>query len=170
VERSLPEVARLLASDATVTNWQVKLRGRALALQYGFALADDRRPPLPELRSYLDTVRRLEGEGTKFSPDQAAVAAGVCLTLGDLEERDGRPAAAAAAWKEAAARAAPFAERDNFPSLTTLGRIKLRLGEVAEARTLAARVGASKYRHPAYGDLVAEIAAVRQQNNEARGR
>jgi len=31
-------------------------------------------------------------------------------------------------------------------------------------------VGASKYRHPAYGDLVAEIAAVRQQNNEARGR
>jgi len=170
VERSLPEVARLIASDATVTNWQVKLRGRALSLQYGYALADDRRPPLPELRSYLDTVRRLEGEGTKLSPDQVAVAAGVCLTLGDFEQRDGRSTAAAAAWREAAARAGPLAERDNLPSLTTLGRVKLRLGEVAEARTLAARVAASKYRHPAYGDLVAELAAVRQENNQARGR
>jgi hypothetical protein len=39
-----------------------------------------------------------------------------------------------------------------------LARAHLRLGEHSEARLLAARVQASNYRHPAYADLVNELA------------
>jgi hypothetical protein len=51
-------------------------------------------------------------------------------------------------------------EQGSYPVLTLLGRAHQRLGEYREARALAARVQASKYRHPAYADLVNRLARV----------
>jgi len=158
VERTIPEIARLTASDARATNWQIRLRGRALELQYGMALADGRRLPPHDVADYVANVRRFEADGTRLNADESTVVAAVQLILGDVLDRTDQREAAVAQWAASAERSLPFAERDNFPSLTALARAKLRLGDVAGAHALAVRVAASTYRHPAYAELQQELA------------
>jgi tetratricopeptide (TPR) repeat protein len=169
VDRTLPQIARLVASDPSATNWHVKLDGGALALRAELA-PDGEAPGADELLRYLATVKRFEAEGTRLSADQVGVVAAVELALGDLDAGAGRREEAVAHWHAAAARVRPLAERDNFPSLTLLARIKLRLGEAADARALAERVGATKFRHPAYTELVDELSHPAGTANVVTGR
>ncbi|MEO7499029.1 MAG: toll/interleukin-1 receptor domain-containing protein, partial [Casimicrobiaceae bacterium] len=135
VAQALPQIARLVASDDSATNWQIKLQGRALALSAEWT-PEGRRPPVDDLARFLVTVKRFEAEGTRLSADQAVVVAAVELALGDLLEHGGARDAALVQWRAAAERIRKFAERDNFPSLTALSRIKLRLGDAAEANAM----------------------------------
>jgi hypothetical protein len=46
-----------------------------------------------------------------------------------------------------------LAARGELGAMTLLSHARLRLGAVPEARSLAERIEASTYRHPAYADL-----------------
>lgn len=172
IARAMPQIRKLITSDASATNWQINLQGRGLALQARFALADDRNFPPSDLESYLETIGRFESRGERLKADQTPVVAAVEFVLGQLLDRSGQRDAAATHWRAVAARLSPLAEREYHPVLTLLARTQLQLGEVAVARDMAARIGASHYRHPAYADLVHELASVAgpAQVNVKRGR
>lgn len=157
LDRAIVQLSRLVASDASALNWQVRVRGHILALKIRFALTEGRIPPAGELESYLESVRQLESQGKRLNPDQSGVVAAVALILGDLLDRSGQREAAERSWRAAAERVGPQAENENYPVLTLLARAQLRLGQLAEARASAARVQASNYRHPAYADLMNEL-------------
>jgi hypothetical protein len=82
----------------------------------------------------------------------------VNLVLGDFLNRAGRRSAAEDHWRIAADRVQPLARAERLPAMALLARAQLRLGQREDARKLAARVEASNYRHPAYADLVSELA------------
>jgi tetratricopeptide (TPR) repeat protein len=153
-----PDAARLLASDATALNWQVSLDGLLVALEAQVDAADGRGSPGGHAQAYLARVRRIESSGVKLNRLQAEIVGRVELISGDALAREGREDAARERWSGAARRLQPLAANDNFPAITLLARARLRLGEEAEARALAARVEASKYRHPAHAGLANELA------------
>ncbi len=157
LDRAMARMSPLIASEAPVMHWQIKY-GRGLALKARFALAGSGQLPAPDLEAYLTTIKNLEAQGKRLSADQAGIVADVALTLGDVLNRSGQRAAAGKYWRAAIERLKPLAERENYPALTQLARAQLRLGLLAEAHASAARVHASKYRHPAYADLVNELA------------
>ena len=157
LDRAMTGMARLIASDATIMNWQVRLHGRSLALKARIALADGHTPPTRELQAYVAKVRRFEAQGTRLNADQTSVVAEAELALGDLLARSGQPQAAGPYWGAAEKRLQPQAESENHPVMTLLARAQLRLGQTSAARTSATRIHASNYRHPAYADLVNEL-------------
>ena len=160
IEHAMPQISKLIASDASAMDWQIRLNGRALALETEFALAEGRRPTTAELESYLATVHRVEAQGIALKAEETRAAATVELDLGNVLARDGRNDVAAEHWRAAAKRLQAIAEHDNFPVLTLLALVQLRLGQIGDARALAARVQASHYRHPAYADLANELTKV----------
>jgi len=151
-------VSRLVASDATRLNWQVGLDGILLALRAQLALADQRSPPDGEIEAYLSKVRGLETSGKELNRIHAEIVGGVELIAGDVLAGDGRYDAARDRWRAVAGRLQAQTAGDNYPVVTLVARAQLRLDDVAKARALAARVEASKYRHPAYAGLVNELA------------
>jgi tetratricopeptide (TPR) repeat protein len=157
-ERASADVSRLLASDASNLHWQVNLEGLVLALKARLAVAERRAAPGEAMEGYLAKVRGLEASGKKLSGLQSEIVATVAFLSGDFLYGSGRREAARIRWWEAAERLRPREATDEFPVLTLLARIRLRLGDLAEARALAARVEASKFRHPAYAGLVNELA------------
>jgi hypothetical protein len=157
LDQAIAQMSRLIASDDSVVNWQVKLHGRGLALKTRFALADGRRLPAGELETYVATVGRIESLGKRLNADQSSVVAAVELALGDLLNRNGQGETAGRYWRTATERLHQQTENENYPALTLLARAQLRLGQLAEARASATRIQASKYRHPAYADLVNEL-------------
>ena len=157
LDHAMALLARLIAGDASVVNWQVKLHGRGLALKTRFALTEGRRLTAGDLEGYVATVGRLESQQKQLNADQTSVVATVELALGDLRDRNGQREAARRSWRDAAERLKSQAETQNYPVLTQLARAQLRLGQWAEARALAARIEASNYRHPAYAELVNEL-------------
>jgi len=161
LDRALAQLSRLIASDASVAYWQVELHGRGLALAAQFAVAEGRRNlPAAEIESYLDTVGRFESQGKRLNVGQTSTMAAVELALGDLLIRSGRRETGENHWRAAAERLRQQAVNENYPVLTLLARLQLRLGQPVEARALEARVQASKFRHPAYADLVNELTHV----------
>jgi tetratricopeptide (TPR) repeat protein len=161
LERAMAQLSRLIASDASVANWQVSRQGRGLTLAAQFALAEDRGRLSPSvLESYLNMVERFESQGKRLNAEQESIVASVELALGDLLARGGRREAGENHWRAAVERLRSQAENENHPVLTLLARLYLRLDRLGEARALVARVQASKYRHPAYADLVNELTHV----------
>ena len=158
VERARADVARLIASDATVLNWQVSLRGLVVTHSARIALAERHGVPGAEIDAYLKAAGQLESSGRQFTGDQSEIVAGVELLSGDLLYRQGQHSAAGSRWTSAAARLQPEFASSNYPALTLLGRLRLRLGDLAAARALMARVEGSKYRHPAYAEFANELA------------
>lgn len=150
------EAARLLQGDATSLQWQISLKGLLLAQQAALAMAQRRNPPLQALEDFVATARRMEAAGKVFDSDQAEIVATVELMLGDALHREGRRDAAVEHWKAIVARFQPQAENAGYPVLALLARTYLRLEQATQARVLIARIEASKYRHPAYADLVHE--------------
>lgn len=156
-DQAVSQISRLITSDASAVNWQIKMRGRGLQVKSRLLLADGLKPAGGELEKYLEAVRQAESKGTQLSAEQTAIVADVELLLGDVLKREKEPEDAARHWRAASARLRPLAQNENFAVLALLARAQLRLGQIAEARELAARIRASKYRHPVYADLVNEL-------------
>ena len=156
-ERAAAQVARLIASDATAMNWQVRLQGLSLGLAGRLALAQRTKFPQQEVENYLAGARHFEAQGKSLTPEQAQILAATELMLGDSFERDGRHDLALEHWRNTSTRLAPLVENGNLPAVAQMARAQLRLGKRDEARKLAQRVAASNYRHPAYADLVSEL-------------
>jgi serine/threonine-protein kinase len=144
-----PLVARLLATPERKVRWWLILQGRLLALraQSGEAGAD------AALRTWLDEVAAHEAGGRVLDAEQARTAAAAGLALGDLQQRAGQPALAAASWRAAAARLPPGPLRRQPPTLLLLGRLALRLQAPQEARDWAEMLVSNHYRHPDVADL-----------------
>lgn len=158
VEHASEDIRRLIASDASALNWQINLRGLALAQQAQIALADGREPPTGEIEALLAYVRGIEASGKVLSGAQAEIVASVEMISGDALETKGRRDAARDRWRSAVARLRSRSDSTDYSALTLLARAHLRLEELADARALAARIAASTYRHPAYAALVHELA------------
>ena len=160
IDLVLPKVSRLLASDNSAIKWQINLQGRMLELLARYRAMQGQGNVASNIERYLANVARLESSVKKLSLEQASIVAAVELALGDLLNEAGNVAAAKGYWRAVLARLQPRMEQGSYPVLTLLGRAHQRLGEYREARALAARVQASKYRHPAYADLVNRLARV----------
>jgi len=158
VERASTGAAHLVASDATQLNWQVNLVGVLLAGEAWIALAQQRPVPNAEMEAYLSKVRDLNASGTRLNPVQSEIVATVELLSGDELVRKGHRDSALDRWNAAEERLKVWALGSNYSMLTLLGRIDVRLHKLSEARTLAARVEASRYRDPAYASLIDELA------------
>ena len=157
VERTQPDVARLLASDATKVVWQVGLSGSALALAAEIG-EYNRTILIEELNSFIAKVRALVQDGKKLLPGQLLVSANAEFQLGRLLHQHGRQNEAMAHWRAVVASIASFQQESNFHLLTLLARAKLALGERDAAQELVRRIEVSAYRHPNYADLVNEMA------------
>jgi hypothetical protein len=172
IENAMVRISRLIASDRTAMNWQVKLLGRALAIKASLALMEHRPFPTEDLERYIGTAKQFMAAGKRLNADQIGVVAIVELALGDLYSREGRIDAAADHWRASIARLEPFTSQASHAALTALARANLRLGNLELARTITAQIQASNYRHPAYASLVAELsrAAGRGQQDFKSGR
>jgi tetratricopeptide (TPR) repeat protein len=157
VSRVMVELPRLMASDVSNMNWQVKLTGRGLTLKTLLALTESKVVSTDELERFVAAVRRFESPGKQLNADQAGVVAAAELILGDVLRHGGKIDAATEHWHSAAEYLHRFEKPGNPPVLTLLARLLLRLGQRDEGIALAARVQTSKYRHPAYADLVNEL-------------
>lgn len=110
------------------------------------------------MNAYLSKVRDVNASGTRLNPVQSEIVATVELLSGDELARDGDLGSALNRWNAAEERLKVWALDSNYSTLTLLGRIDVRLHKFSEARMLAARIEASKYRHPTYASLVDELA------------
>jgi tetratricopeptide (TPR) repeat protein len=159
VQRDAP---RLMASDPTRLNWQVNLRGFLVADAAAVARAEGRAIPTEESLSYLESMNQLESAGKQLTATQHRIIAAVELIAGDQLRQLGRVDEARTRWKSAAQRLmSRFSARD-YAALTGLARILLRLDDMAQTRSLAARVQVSEYRDPSYDLLIQELAQRRE--------
>ncbi len=158
VEWASAGAARLVASDATHLDWQLNLVGALLAGKARIALAEQRPVPNAEMAAYLLKVHDLEMSGTRLNPVQTEIVAAVELLSGDELAQNGHQNFALDRWRAAEERLKVWALDSNYSMLTLLARVEVRLHKLSEARTLAARVQASRYRHPSYASLVNELA------------
>ena len=155
--RAANEMARLLSTDATRNKWNVAIGGSLLLRR--LALGEAPLPTRQELEGFMEMAQRAVSDGKVLDAEQAAVVSAVELALGDMLARAAQPDAARNHWAAAAGRIQTRAAKGDLPAVTLLARARLRLGEIDEARTLAARVENSSYRHPAYADLRQRLAA-----------
>ncbi len=158
LDRSTRDAVRLLASDVTALNWHVNLEGALKLLAARLAGPGSRPQVAEDLRRYLAKVAGFEREGKQLTAVQRLIVAEVEIVAGDFLAGQGRGASAGEAWQSAADRLLPVVANGNFPALTLQAQALLRLGRPDEARAIAARIESSNFRHPAYADLVDELA------------
>jgi TIR domain-containing protein len=158
IERTLEDSARLIASDASALNWQVRLKGLVLSQQARIALASGRELPSAELESFLLSTRQLEAAGRRLTSDQAQAVAEIELLLGDALDRQGKTGAASERWRASLERVRSHDENESLPALTLIARAQLRLRQHEQAKAIAARLRNSTFRHPAYAELAQELA------------
>jgi tetratricopeptide (TPR) repeat protein len=157
LDRASADTARLLSTDATRNKWNIALSGNLLL--HGLALAGPEAPQRHDLELFLSTVKSAQASDKPLDADQSRIAAAVELALGDLLAREARSASAREPWQAAAMRLQASAAGGELPSMTLLAHARLRLGAADDARSLANRIEASPYRHPAYADLRQRLAA-----------
>ena len=157
LERTAADTARLLSTDATRNKWNIALSGNLLL--HKLALAEPEASQPHDLEVFLSAGKSAQASGKPLDAEQIRIASAVELALGDLLARDARSAAARDHWQTAAARLQASAAGGDLPSMTLLAHARLRLGATDDARSLANRIEASPYRHPAYADLRQRLAA-----------
>jgi tetratricopeptide (TPR) repeat protein len=157
VEHAIKDIEKLLASDASALNWQINLRGLALAQRTAIAQLEGRDPPQREIEALLSDVQGFESAGRVLSAAQATIVAGLELASGDVLDAAGQHDAARDHWRAAAIRLQTRTGDANYPALTLRARALTRLGERTQAQALFARIQASNYRHPAYAALAHEL-------------
>ena len=155
--RAEADTARLLSADSTRNRWNIALRGGLLL--NSLPLSESQSPQPDELDAFLATVKSAESSGKPLDTEQTRIVSAVELALGDLLGRRGQLAPAQAHWRVATERLQALAADGELPALTLLAQARLRLGAIDEARSLAKRIEASPYRHPAYADLRQRLAA-----------
>lgn len=109
--------------------------------------------------AYLASNRGFMDKGSIADTENRRMLAMVLIAAGDQAQAAGRKDVALRHWQAAAALLAAPVIGDAAPQLTQLAHARLRLGDVAGAQALAARVAATPYRHPAQADLVQRLAA-----------
>ncbi len=136
--------ARLLTAPQRKLRWWLILQGRLLTLR-----ARSEAPGAGgELQAWVDEVARFEAKGQPLDAEPSRIAAAAGLALGDLLQRGGRGADAAAAWQLALARLQPGLQRREPQALLLAARLAWRRGNLQEAREWAEKLGSTPYRHP----------------------
>lgn len=145
------------------------LDARVLSLQLQLANETDV-ALLVRAREFLDKASAKLVEGTPDRVKLLVELADTAIALGDATQRRDSTAARIA-WQRANEWLSPFSTMKDGALLTTLARAKARLGDVAGAQFLAARIQASSYRHPAYAELSQPLQAARGggTNKESTG-
>jgi serine/threonine protein kinase len=149
-------VDRLTATPDRKVRWQVKQRGRLLALQVRLAFAEGHAPAPPaiaQLSAYLDEIQQRQAGGKSLEPELAPVVAAAGLAMGDALERMGLGKPAAAHWAAAAERLQLGGQRGEAPAMALLGLLALRQGRSQDARDWAEKVEPTTYRHPDAAEL-----------------
>ena len=157
VDQVSVDADRLTSSDASMLRWQVGIKGLVLALNFELSRTAQRARPLREVDDFLAKVARLEAAGTKLDAHGTRIVALLELESGDARESNAERQEATDRWNHAAARLQLPSESGEFPALTLLARLRLRLGDAPAAHALAARIRASSYRDRAYSVLVREL-------------
>jgi hypothetical protein len=155
--RAASETARLLSTDSTRNKWSIALTGSLLV--HSLAAAGPQAPKQRDLEVFLSTVKNAESGGKALDTEQTCIVSAVELALGDLLASDAQPAAARGHWQTSTGRLQAAASGGDLPAMTLRAQAVLRLGATEEARSLAQRIEASPYRHPAYADLRQRLAA-----------
>ncbi len=155
--RASTDTARLLSTDATRNKWNIALAGSLLL--HRLAVADAQASLRQELEGFVSSVHKAVSDGKALDTEQTRIAASAELALGDLLARSAQGAAARGHWQAAAERLKDGAAGGDLPAMTLLAHASLRLGALDAARTLAHRIEASPYRHPAYADLRQRLVA-----------
>ena len=150
------DIARLIARDATKTEWVIGANGIALALDAQSGNSNQA-VLIAELRTYVANMRLLLDGGIKIPPGQFLAGATAEFELGRLLNQMGNREEALTHWRNVASRLEPHQQDTNFALLTLLARARLALGERDAAQALTQRIQASPFRHPTYAELVKEM-------------
>ena len=162
-------LASLMARPAQKRAWRLSHNGRVAEVRAGLADTDAERAAADAaLAAYLADVRKYESEGGVVPQLDATVIGGVGLMHGDLLTHAGHADQARDAWRIAADRIRPIADRLVPAAMTQLGQLDLRLAGTQDARTWADRVLRTTYRHPAFADLQQRLGPTRQAGGAAR--
>jgi hypothetical protein len=149
-------VARLIATPDRKVRWQVKQRGRLVALQARLAASEGHaaaHTAMAELAAYLEEIQQRQAGGKPLEPELAPVVAAAGLAMGDALQRTGQAQAAAAHWAAATERLQAGGRRAEAPAMALLGLLALRSGNAQEARAWAEKVEPTTYRHPDAAEL-----------------
>ena len=162
-------LAKLLGRPTPKRVWRVMYAGRQADLQGRLARSDQERADAQAaLTRYLADLRLYESQGGEVPQLDAVMVGGAGLTYGDLLARAGHDDTAVKAWRAAADRVRPIAERLNPAAMTLLGQLDLRLGGAQDARAWADRVVRTSYRHPAFADLQQRLGPTQLAGGAAR--
>lgn len=148
----------LLALPIPKRGWRLTDKGRVVALSA--RLADtpaDMNASDRALAGYIADIDKYECEGSEVTAQDVLVVAAAELARGDLLARLGRPDAAQAAWRSAAAQLRTQAEQRRPAAMTYLAQADMRLGRSQDARAWADRVKGTTYRHPVFADLQKQL-------------
>jgi len=135
-----------IGAGASRPDWQLRLRGRSLALSAELATQP---PKAQDYDGYLATARRFEKGNQELTETIAAVE----IRAGDLMASGRQTEAAREYWLSAVTRLTPQADRSELPAMTLLAQALLRMGQAPRARAMADSIERSPYRHPEYADL-----------------
>ncbi len=156
LKQARADIGRLIARDATKTEWVIAMNGRALAID---AQTGNPNPSqlVAEARAYVSNMRLLLDGGLKIPPGELLAGAAAEFELGGLLNRLGNRDEALTHWRQVASRLEPHQQETNFALLTLLARARLAMGEREAAEALARRIEASPYRHPAFAELINQM-------------
>ncbi len=149
-------VAQLMATPDRKVRWQVKQRGRLVALQGRLAAGEAPalvQPAMAELSAYLEEIQLRQVSGKPLEPELAPVVAAAGLVLGDALQHAGQAKAAALHWAAAAERLQAGGKRGEAPAMALLGLLAIRQGRPQDALFWAERVEPTTYRHPDAAEL-----------------
>ncbi len=147
-------LAALMAHHTPKRAWRLTHSARVAALAGRLADNDAERAAAGKsLANFEAGLRSYESDGGVVPQLDATLVGDAGLVRGDLLARAGQTDQALEAWRLAAARIRPVAERLIPAAMTLLGQLDLRLGSAQDARVWADRVVRTTYRHPAFADL-----------------
>lgn len=161
---ALPQVQadlrRLLAAEAGRLSWSVVLQGWVLRVRAQLAASPAAVQAITrELSVYLDGLAPAPPDKVTDARANRSVG-GAAIALGDLLAEAGRSEAARERWRAARAWLRPLAPSGEPAALALLAQAELRLGRLAEVRSLSDKLRESAYRHPVHADLERRLAMV----------
>ena len=154
LEQLSTDMDRLLASDPAARGEHVSLLGESLALKSRWAQASDKPAPVAAMQSYVAEIPSMQAAGKHLSVEENRIVARVELALGDELARLGKEEQAHDHWVAAKTRLPATAAAAQFEEVALLAWAEFRLGRRSEAVALADQLLHSKFRHPAYVELL----------------
>jgi serine/threonine protein kinase len=162
-------LATLMARATPKRAWRLSHSARIAELRSRLADTDEERAAaVAGLAAFTADVRVYESQGGVVPQLDAILIASAGLAQGDLLARAGHADQARDAWRSAANRVRPIAERLIPAAMTQLGQLDLRLGGTQDAHAWADRVLGTTYRHPAFADLQQRLGPTQQAGKASR--